>query len=241
MIIKYPTGFYKNVLPSVPSDSTSVTFTISNSLPPRSSLVFPKLPTALEQRKLHEPVKSSDASQYGALAFTITKAAPSNIISGVKAVDLGDVIEFEDAATQLVAPMLVSLATEVRHDLNKYDLSAVGVDQELQDEFLIEIKKGQEAVRNNLNAAVQNRADSMIEIDRLNKLRSETDKTRNASIYAKEAMGASDVLDRTIAKLTEELAVINKKIDEEINRANTFAETADDLRLKYLTLCRLVN
>lgn len=241
MIIKYPTGFYKNVLPSVPSDSTSVTFTISNSLPPRSSLVFPKLPTALEQRKLHEPVKSSDASQYGALAFTITKAAPSNIISGVKAVDLGDVIEFEDAATQLVAPMLVSLATEVRHDLNKYDLSAVGVDQELQDEFLIEIKKGQEAVRNNLNAAVQNRADSMIEIDRLNKLRSETDKTRNASIYAKEAMGASDVLDRTIAKLTEELAVINKKIDDEINRANTFAETADDLRLKYLTLCRLVN
>ena len=241
MIIKYPTGFYKNVLPSVPSDSTSVTFTISNSLPPRSSLVFPKLPTALEQRKLHVPVKSSDASQYGALAFTITKAAPSNIISGVKAVDLGDVIEFEDAATQLVAPMLVSLATEVRHDLNKYDLSAVGVDQELQDEFLVEIKKGQEAVRNNLNAAVQNRADSMIEIDRLNKLRSETDKTRNASIYAKEAMGASDVLDRTIAKLTEELAVINKKIDDEINRANTFAETADDLRLKYLTLCRLVN
>jgi hypothetical protein len=240
MIIKYPTGFYRDVLPSKASDSTSVTYLISNSLPPRSSLVFPKLPDALVSRKIDRGNRPIDPSVYGALAVTVTKSAPTNVLSGVKAIDLGEVIEFEDAATQIVTPMLVTFETEVRHDTNKYDLASIGIVQEKQADFIVEIKKGQAKVRQELNDCVKQRADTDIEIDRLNKQLAEAEKTRNASVFANEAIGGSKVLQEALVELNKQVAAIKKNVEDQINLANSLVEKADELRNRYLTLCKLV-
>jgi hypothetical protein len=240
MIIKYPTGFYRDVLPSKASDSTSVTYLISNSLPPRSSLVFPKLPDALVGRKIDRGNRPIDPSVYGALAVTVTKSAPTNVLSGVKAIDLGEVIEFEDAATQIVTPMLVTFETEVRHDTNKYDLASIGIVEEKQANFIEEIKKGQAKVRQELNDCVKQRADTDIEIDKLNKQLAEAEKTRNASIFANEAIGGSEVLQEAIVELNKQVAAIKKNVEDQIKLANSLVEKADELRNKYLTLCKLV-
>lgn len=241
MIIKYPTGFYRDVLPSKESDSASVTYLISNSLPPRSSLVFPKLPDALVNKKIDRPVGPLNSNVYGALALTVTKSAPTNILSGVKAIDLGEVIEFEDAATQLIAPMLVTFETEVRHDTNRYDLAAIGITADKQQAFIDEIKKGQAKVRQELNDCVQQRADADIVIDKLNKRLAEAEKTRSASIYANDAVGGSQVLGDAITKLTIQIELMKQQVDIQIRFANSLAEKADLLRNKYLTLCKLVN
>ena len=241
MIIKYPTGFYRDVLPGKESDSTSVTYLISNSLPPRSSLVFPKLPDALVNKKISRPVGPPNSDVYGALALTITKSAPTNILSGVKAIDLGEVIEFEDAATQLIAPMLVTFETEVRHDTNRYDFAAIGITADKQQAFIEDIKKGQAKVRQDLNDCVQQRADADITIDKLNKQLAEAEKTRNASIYANDAVGGSPVLEDAIAKLAGQIESLKQQIDVQIKLANSLVEKADLLRNKYLTLCKLVN
>jgi hypothetical protein len=241
MIIKYPTGFYKNVLPAKNSDSTSVTYVISNNLPPRSSLVFPKLPEALVNRRVNRPTQPPAVSPYGALAVTVTKSAPSNVLSGVKAIDLGQVLEFEDAATQIVAPMLVSFDTEVRHDTNKYDLSEIGIGAEDQAGFLEAIKRGQQEVRQRLNTAIKQRADAEIEIDRLNKSISEAEKTKSASVFANSAIGGSEELSKAVLNIDKRLSELKLGLEAQIALANGLVLTADDLRNQYLTLCKLVN
>ena len=51
MIIKYPTGFYANVLPIELAQKGNITFTVSGGKPPRASLLFPQIPTGLFYRK----------------------------------------------------------------------------------------------------------------------------------------------------------------------------------------------
>ena len=51
MIIKYPTGFYANVLPIELAQQGNITFTVSGGKPPRASLLFPQIPTGLFYRK----------------------------------------------------------------------------------------------------------------------------------------------------------------------------------------------
>jgi hypothetical protein len=175
------------------------------------------------------------------LAVTVTKSAPSNVLSGVKAIDLGQVLEFEDAATQIVAPMLVSFDTEVRHDTNKYDLSEIGIGAEDQAGFLEAIKRGQQEVRQRLNTAIKQRADAEIEIDRLNKSISEAEKTKSASVFANSAIGGSEELSKAVLYIDKRLSELKLGLEAQIALANGLVLTADDLRNQYLTLCKLVN
>jgi len=51
MIIKFPTGFYSNVLPIELTQRGNITFTVSGGKPPRASLLFPQIPTGLFYKK----------------------------------------------------------------------------------------------------------------------------------------------------------------------------------------------
>lgn len=51
MIIRYPTGFYSNVLPMDLAQTGNITFTVSDGKPPRASLLFPQIPTGLFYKK----------------------------------------------------------------------------------------------------------------------------------------------------------------------------------------------
>jgi hypothetical protein len=159
MIIEFPTGFYKTVLPKIPSDNTSVTFTISNTIPPRTELLFPKLPVGVEIKQ-RLPDLSFDRSQVGDLIFSISEADHSEIDNNSRLLEIGQVLEFTNASPVSVDPMFVSKLTEVRHDTNKFNYAAMGLDD--KDVAVLESFASQKLadLQNQLNIAKKRRSDS---------------------------------------------------------------------------------
>lgn len=135
MIIRFPTGLYRNVLPKSPSDSGSVTYLISNSEPPRTDLLFPKIPNGVLNRKRisrdAEPLRRRKV--VGSLAFTVSKSSRDISGNDDKILETGQVLEFSDSPVRSVDPMLVGNDTQIRHDINTINYQPLDVsDDELQ-------------------------------------------------------------------------------------------------------------
>ena len=153
MIIKYPTGLYKNALPSEPSDSTSVTYTISNELPPRTKLVFPKIPVG-SYGKVREPsqtTKQERRATVGSLIFTVSSAGRQTSDSAIQQYQVGQVLDFGNTLLRSVNPMLVSGVTEARHDINRFDYERLGISDDEVNIINNESSKTYEVLVDELN------------------------------------------------------------------------------------------
>jgi hypothetical protein len=129
MIIDYPTGSYNTVLPQNPSDSASVVYTISDSVPPRSSLNFIQLPTGIRnmQRDTRTLPSSIRRSNLGNLA-TITKDnKPEQIGVGNQLFYATQVIDFGDLVEISVTDINSDLETQ--HDQHYINPVSVGLDE----------------------------------------------------------------------------------------------------------------
>lgn len=106
MIIKYPTGLYKTVLPKYPEDSQSVVYTISNSTPPRSSLNFAAVPFGIESRVRVRDLTPDliRRSNLGQLVFVTKDERSGTIQTGNQLFYVGQVIEFGDVDAGTLVP-----------------------------------------------------------------------------------------------------------------------------------------
>lgn len=132
MIIKFPTGLYKSVLPEG-SSSGNITYIISSQNPPRSAVNANKLPVSEELLPAPESVHTDleRREQLGELVFSISSGSRSVPGSNVKFYEAGEVLIFDN-----LEPVEEVVATrapdriEVRHDTNLLDLEAVGLTTE---------------------------------------------------------------------------------------------------------------
>lgn len=226
MIIRFPTALYKPIIPQKPADSGSVTFTISNDDPPRSSLVFSELPPAIEQRRRAprtiEPSVRREAVEER--AFTILRSGQSNVGTNKKLVEVGQILEFTAAPSIDLEPMLVSDKNMLQHDTNILDLSGLGISSDDLDTINNSAPELLSQLNNELNVLIGRRDDIEIELSENKKTQNENTKAVNA-IQVLVANG-QDNLSFVVDDLTLQGESLAQREAELIAEANSAADQA---------------
>jgi hypothetical protein len=235
VVIKYPTGLYKAILPVEPSDRGNVTFTISNSAPPRTNLIFPKIPLGIVEKKRDvTPMPVVDRRQHlGQLVFSVSKARRKELGNASRQYQIGQLIEFTEPLADIVDPMLVGEVMETRHDTNVLDTDAMGInDADLQEMNAASLRT-QKALTDRLNFLKRARADADTTINVRQKTINEIDKALSALEVITTTDADSDVAP-IVSKLTERKRKATEERDAAIRAANQYASEAsriaDDLR-----------
>lgn len=235
MIINHPTGFYASVLPSG-NDAGNVTFTISNTLPPRSDLLVQKVPLGIVYRKrtqIDQNVANRRKS-FGDLIFSVSKSRRIEEGNNSRQYEIGQVLEFNQQSGKSVEPMLVSEVTEIRHNTNKLDYEMMGLTEQEQEILAEASLLTKEAITSSLNDYRQKRSDSEQSINDNQKIINDLTKTIDSLTIT---------LDYTNTTTTEESTIINQMIiklkskrdtafverDKAIELANFYAQESSKL------------
>lgn len=155
MIIKAPTGLWKNKLPVLPEDNRSVTFTISNqSPPPIRDLFVPKLPDSVITRPLPIPenkiLDDSDRRRlFGQRIKSIVSGAQIHIRDGKKLFEAGEAIEFSEDTTSLQNRLSVE-EISITHNTNIIDLTGAGLTEEEARQIESDAELAREEIRNQI-------------------------------------------------------------------------------------------
>lgn len=237
MIVRYPTGLYSTVLPSRPEDSGNVTYLISNTTPPRSNLLFPKVPTGIVRKR--KPVKEItliDRRQiFGNMVFSLSKATRKEEGNNVRQYEIGQILEFNDTVDRSVDPMLVGSITEVRHDTNIIDYDIMGLTIEEQQAISKLSTSTQDQLMDKLNDLKQLRGDSEQIINVQQKLINDITKTINSltvTIENGSVNNATDdiaTIEQLINKLSKKRDDAYKIRDKAIDDANKYSQEATEV------------
>lgn len=244
MIVKFPTGFYQEVLPKGPSDRGNVTFTVSNSDPPRTKLLFTKIPIGLARKTRPDLIYTDPerALDFSKLAHSSSRASPSVLGSNTKQFEAGQTIDFgTQGSVPTLSPMLVSPATEVRHDTNLLDLSGLGVSDDEQGDVSTAAYALYKDIADRLNATVQARTDTETALATTQKLLNEANKAlASLAVMIAESPSTDGSLgDLQVRLLAKKTALEATKV-EQVALANSLAAGATDLQAKLVQLSQLV-
>lgn len=225
MIITSPTGLYATVLPSEPSDSRSVTFTISNEPPPRTNLLFPKIPAGVLFRSRNPTIIDSTTRRQsvGEMLFGVSKGSRSIPGNNARQFEIGQILEFTDAELQELEPMLVSDRTETRHDINLLDLPGLGLSEQEIDTIAEQSQLAQESLTVKLNDLKRVRSDAEKRISANQRVVNESNKTISALEVTIEQISDTSGLDEMIEKLKDTRDEASAKIRADTAIANDAA------------------
>jgi len=242
MIIKYPTALYKNTLPSGPSDSTSVTYTISNETPPRTGLSFPKIPIGSYGKKRQLPIvtKQDKRAVTGDLLFTISSARRQTSESAIQQYQTGQILDFNDIPLRSVEPMLVTDITETRHDTNRFDYEKLGISEDEIKLINNESSKTYETLVDELNNLRIIRADAEARIASNQKKVNEA----NRNLDALEIINNNNPTDPDVGLLIAKFqrtrddaqVAVNAAIDDANTCGVRSSQVLDDLRKVMMVL-----
>lgn len=231
MIINFPTGLYKNVLPSKPEDRGNVTYTISNDDPPRSGVLFPKIPRGI-QIKPRIPKMSAVVLRdaVGSLVFSVSKATKSLTSDNIRQFETGQVLNFDDVEVKEITPMLVNEKTEVRHDVTAINYDKIGVTADEQHKIADLSYSVYQSLIKELNATKRQRADAEEVVSSSQKLINETTRTIDALTVVDSNSVVTDtdishLIDKLKLKRDAEIIVR----DAAVINADTFAGQAEKL------------
>lgn len=231
MIVQFPTGLYETVIPDSLDKSGNVTFTISNNPPPRTNLLFPKIPRGIVDRT--KPIKVIDVitrrNSQGELIYTINSANRSKEGNNSKIFEIGQVLEFDNSATKTLEPMYVAKKSETRHDTNLFDYNKLG----LTEEEIISINNAsmitQADITDRLNTAIKARADAEIEVVTQQKIINDSTRNINALQVVIDNSGGDDIkiiYDKFVAIRSKAIVARDKATSD----ANKYASEAADLK-----------
>lgn len=237
MIIKYHTGLYKSVLPSGPNSKANVTFTISNTSPPRTALLFPKLPPGIAARRREPPVigKLDQRSYVDVLVYTTNRASRITPGTATKQYEIGDILGFEDFVQLPVADLLMAgMSGEKQHDTGLLDYDAIGLGSDTQS-ILSKAESAFVAKSQRLASLRESYQSLQIAINEAQKKINEISK----AIIAIEAIGDAS-LSATLDKLRSDKAALLKSRGTDINSANALATEADAVNADLLAISNMV-
>lgn len=124
MILKYPTGFYREQIPEFVA-KTNVTYNISDNPPVRSNISFQKIPAGVALMKID--ATSVIRSYYGNLIYTISDGSSGKTATSQRIKSMGDFLEFSDVTETAAATITPEATSEISHDLNYYDYGLMGL------------------------------------------------------------------------------------------------------------------
>lgn len=233
MIVRFPTGLYKTVLPQEPGDGGNTTYTISNSPPPRTNLLFPKVPGGIVDRK--RPTRVIDLftrrETQGGLIFSVSSASRSEQGNNSRTFEIGQVLEFGDTPLKTVDPMFVSDRSETRHDTNQFDYEALGLTPEEIETISQSSLLAQQSLTDQLNQARESRANAEITVTTQQKVINDTTRNINA---LQIILDNSDETDPGVDNLIEKFKVKRDEAyaarDAAVALANQYAGEASALQ-----------
>jgi hypothetical protein len=142
MIIKYPTGLYKSQMDDFVAN-TNVTYNISNNPPPRSNIIFQKIPDGIAFIKLTKKKKAR--SDLGQLIFTTSSSYGGVIQNGIKLKNIGEYIEFGDVLDVGQSTPVAPDISDITHNISYPNYEQMGLNQDevtlINSEILIEFDK----------------------------------------------------------------------------------------------------
>jgi hypothetical protein len=240
MIINYPTGLYTAILPRGPSDAGNVTFTISSEQPPRTSLLFPKLPAGVSGRQRNPRAISqlTRRADMAALVFTVNQV--SRVVTGtaIRQYEVGQLLDFGDSSEpRTLDPNPAGSGSEIRHDTGLLDYARLGFTDAQQ---LVVETEAQTIFRRQQQELADYRqlySDLQVQIQENQKLLSETVKALNALT----AMGSTDpTIAEMITELTARRGTLNGERGGLVNQANEVARSAAAAQQQLLDLAQVV-
>lgn len=229
MIIKFPTGLYKTALPQNPEDSGNVTFVISNEIPPRTNLIYPKIPPGIiDKRRPPRTLPILDRrNSLGALIFSVSKASRHEKGNNSREFETGQILEFTDAPLRTLDPMLVAEVTQTQHDIIRLDYQNLGIDADEQqliaDNSLVVHKE----LVQELNDLKQRRADAEQRVTMHQKTINESNRAIEALTVIAEQSGTNNDMTELIEKLEAKRDEAFVARDQATADANQLAELAD--------------
>lgn len=229
MIINFATGLYNTVLPKEPSDGGNVTFTISNQPPPRTNLLFPKIPQALVEKKRQSSSRNSldVRPTLGELAFTVNTSDRSQAGNGQNVYEIGQVLEFNNESILATEPMLVAPSTTIQHDISLIDYESLGLNQAQVAELSAKALNSFNDLMNQLNQTVQDRKNADTVIVDLQKIINDSDRTINAlNVLQSEETGTDGFVDDLLTQVEARKASAIADRDAKIAQANQLADDA---------------
>lgn len=239
MIINYPTGLYSSVLPKEPQDSQNVTYLISNTAPPRTSLLFPKIPfgVAARQREPREYTTIERRATVGDLVYTVSNASRQQPGNNANQYEVGEVLDFDYSSYRTVDPMLVSDKTDIQHNLNMFDYAELGLTEDdvalIDEESLVAF----DAIVVQLNELRVLRSNAEVDINTNQKIINEANKNINAlTIMAQDSTSTESEILNLIEKLETRKATAEADLQEATTNANTYAEEANTKLAKLRTI-----
>lgn len=127
MIISCPTGLYDTVLPKVPSDPTSVIYTVSSTEPPRGTLNFMPIPAGIENKqRATRPISGYRRQNLGTLVFTVKDNSVGTVPVGNDLFYPGQILEFGGVTDDQTLPHPGNVV-EIQHDQHYIDGASVGI------------------------------------------------------------------------------------------------------------------
>jgi hypothetical protein len=153
MIIRFPTGLYKSILPKN-GQAGNITYTISTQDPPSVNVRLTQFPPGEELQPSPEKIfdDRTRREQFGELIYTVAKNSRSTPGSNVKQFELGEILEFEQNPPETtVVPLSSPRALEIRHDTNLIDLASLGLTQSEIDELTVSSEEKQRSLEQEFN------------------------------------------------------------------------------------------
>ncbi len=224
MILKAPTGLYSRLLPIVESDSTAVTYTISNNDPPPPPLIQ----TVVAPRSVVysiEPPAVYHRADYGDLVFSVVEGKRSTTGSNKKAFEAGEIINFDD--TVKVSSSVSTNKLTIQHNTNVLDLSSLGLTQDEIDTIADESDKMADLKRAEVSSLQTQISDIKIMIRENQKIINECNKAIKAVTVTFSGASGSDILDKLTIKLSD-LELERSALNDQLTQKSTDLTAAQD-------------
>lgn len=214
MILNYPSGFYKSVLPPAPDSMGNITYTISGNEPPRGSLFFLKMTPRLSG--VSSSLESSEMTNNQ--MSTAVKAFRPNKLLDKPIRPVGTIIEFTDKYESIDN---LSNKLDVEFDFNRFgDSSSDPVNSKLLEAY--------NKYKDELIVVSQQIESFIIDLDNNNRL-------KNSYIASLEAVNvALNIMpdDEQLLSIKNDLQL---KIDEAIKNGQNLSDSINDLSTKKST------
>ena len=161
MIIRFPTGLYATELPG-DTDVGNVTYTISNRTPPRTNLLFPKIPVVVIGQSRDKRPRSLLPRRVvlGELAFSVAKANRVELGNSEKVYATGQILEFDNRETRTIDPMLVPNKMEIVHNDTLINYAGLDIKPDAINAIEANAIKTYERLRGQLNDVIEDRKKS---------------------------------------------------------------------------------
>lgn len=230
MIINYPTGLYAARLPSDMQNGGNVTFVISNETPPRTDLLYQKIPKVLigKQKTARPRELVARRPTMGDLVFTITKSTRTAIGNVEKIYETGQVLEFATEPVRAVEPMLVPDKTEIVHNVSRINFEGLDIQQSDIDKIESNSLVIYERLKSTLNKIVADRKQYEEIIITNQKIVNDANRTISALTLVNNIEYNPDLSD-IILKTEVKKVQANKLIDKAVIKVNDLAAQATNI------------